>query len=99
MKTLKNLAMQAKNRLRGEIGAKALRSNIKLISPVEDESLYEKVRTILSGDEEVLNPIARIMDMNIYKKLDEKGKEKYFFLMVEKYHEMLERYNSEKKIG
>ena len=92
--SLKNLAMKAKNRLRGEVLPK---QNIKLISKAEDELLYSKVSTMLSLDEDVLNPIAHLMDMNYYKKLDSQGKEKYFFHLVNKYKELSKRYYEEKR--
>ena len=90
----KMLVMQAKCRLRGE-NPKILRDNIKLIKN-EDDELYKKVCTILSENDDVLNPIARLMDMNAYTKLDPAGKERYFFSLVNKYICLKERYNKER---
>lgn len=92
---LKMLVMQAKCRLRGESAPR--KENIKIISKTEDDALYEKVITLLNEEEEVLNPIARLMDMSKYKKLDSAGKERYFFSLVNKYRDLKDRYIKEKR--
>ncbi len=92
---LKMLVMQAKCRLRGERAPR--KENVKLISKTEDDVLYEKVVNILNEEEEVLNPIARLMDMTKYKKLDQAGKERYFFSLVNKYRDLKDRYIKEKR--
>ena len=92
---LKMLVLQAKCRLRGENAPR--KENVKLISKTEDDALYEKVITLLNENEEVLNPIARLMDMTTYKKLDNIGKERYFFNLVNKYKDLKERYIKEQK--
>ena len=45
----------------------------------------------------MLNPIARLMDMSKYKKLDSAGKERYFFSLVNKYRDLKDRYIKEKR--
>ena len=92
---LKMLVMQAKCRFRAERAPR--KENVKLISKTEDDVLYEKVVNILNEEEEVLDPIARLMDMTKYKKLDQAGKERYFFSLVNKYRDLKNRYIKEKR--
>ena len=92
---LKKLVKQAKCRLRGESMPRG--ENVRVISKTEDDALYEKVVMILNEEEEVLDPIARLMDMTKYKKLDQAGKERYFFGLVNKYRDLKDRYIKEKR--
>ena len=92
---LKKLVKQAKCRLRGESMPRG--ENVRVISKTEDDKIYKKVVMILNEEEEVLDPIARLMDMTKYKKLDQAGKERYFFSLVNKYRDLKDRYIKEKR--
>ena len=108
---LKKLARQAKNRLskrnyfngKGELGVD--KSNflaeykLVLISNKEDEKLYLKVKEILEENEDVINPIGRLVDSNKYQKLSNNDKERYIFNLAEKYKEMKKRFEREKEFS
>ncbi len=78
---LKVLAMRAKNRMINKNGYDA---RIKIVSN-DDSEFVERVRELLNTQEDVLNPIARLMEDKVLTKLDEKGKEKYLLEVAEKY--------------
>ncbi len=82
MSTIRELAMLARSRLRGE---DLFKRNIRKLDTTRDEVLYNKVKQLLNEDEEVLNPIARLMDHRYYSSLSPTQKERYFFYLVDKY--------------
>ena len=109
---LKRMAQMAKNRLRNKVreidnkkcknkscfkvlygGAVDIKS--KIISR-DDLKLYEKVKAILNEDNDVFNPIARLIDHKIYNKLETGAKERYLFEIVDKYKKYKEMYEEEK---
>lgn len=107
---LKAMAQQAKDRLRGK-SAKCdtasyqknfrvlynskLNNKSTIISDKEDERLYKKMRDIIERDN-VINPIGELIDKHYYKTLNEDGKERYFFKLVDKYREFKEKYEEDK---
>ena len=103
MRDLKTLAQQAKNRLKGKTTDER---NLKLIqggqvqykrvllSDKENKILYNKVKDLLE-DETVFNPIARLIDMKYYNSLPLNLREKYFFELVDKFHEYKDQIESE----
>lgn len=111
---LKRMAQMAKNRLRNKVNEKENkafknRGQFKIIygdsvdikSKIitrEDKKLYEKVKELLSQNEEVVNPIARLIDYKIYNKLDDTSKERYLFDLVNKYKKYKEKIYQEKQI-
>lgn len=108
---LKRLARQAKCRLgkrnyyngKGEIkvigGGYLADYKLVLISNKEDEKLYSKVKSILSEDEDVINPLGRLVDKNKFSSLSEMDKERYIFNLAEKYRVMRERFIKEKSLS
>ncbi len=95
MRNLKTLAEQAKNRLRGKDSKFSSLQLIqggsiefKRILDEKNEKLYEKVKEILKKEESFTNPISQIMDMKHYNSLNSTEKERYFFKMLDKYHEI-----------
>ncbi len=62
----------------------------------EDEEFFNKVCKMLDEDEDPSNPIGRLIDHNVYDKLDAMAKQKYVLYLSKKYREMLERYRTEK---
>ncbi len=79
---LKVLAMRAKNRMINRNGMSDAR--IKIINN-DDGEFVEKVRDILSSQDNITNPIGQLMEEKVLFKLDEKGKEKYLLETVEKF--------------
>ena len=63
---LKFMAQQAKNRLRGK--DKNLRPNVKTIDVKDDEKLYCIVKKTV--DDNCINPLAELIDIKYYKKID-----------------------------
>ncbi len=62
----------------------------------EDEEFFKKVCAILDEDEDPTNPIGRLIDHDIYDKMDAMGKQKYVLYLSKKYREMCERYRMER---
>ena len=96
-KTLKNLAIFAKNRLiqkGGNIVSPVSSNNVtfKLILN-EDDAFFEKVKNLL--EENSISPIKELMDKKRYDSLDEFGKQKYLLDTVEKFQEMKRKIESE----
>ncbi len=108
---LKRLARQAKNRLgkrnyyngKGDFkvidGGYLADYKLVLLSNKEDEKLYSKVKTILSENEDVINPLGRLVDKTKFSSLSEMDKERYIFNLAEKYRAMKERYKNEKEFS
>lgn len=110
---LKRMANMAKNRLRNKVREndnKALKKgdtfkvlfgegvDIKnKIITKEDVKLYAKIKTMLDEDEDILNPIAKLIDHKYYGKLDELAKERYLFELINKYKIYKMRYFEEKE--
>ncbi len=61
-----------------------------------DAILYKKVCKLLSENEYVLNPIAQLVDHEVYDKLDDSAKQNYMFRLADKYRKLKERYEKEK---
>lgn len=109
---LKRMAMMAKNRLRNKVREndnKAIRQNDKFkilfgegvdikskIITKEDKKLYNKVKLMLEEDEDVINPIAKLIDFKVFNKLDDNAKERYLLELVEKYKTYKIKYYEEK---
>ena len=82
---LKTLAMKAKNRMINKnLRNTYATTSIKIIDN-NDQAFYNKVKEIIVEDEDVLNPLKRLMDENHLMKLDARGKERYLLETIEKY--------------
>ena len=57
---------------------------------VQDDPLYNKVKKMLIKDIDVMNPLAQLIEHNIYDNLDEIQKEKYIYKLSKRYVEMRE---------
>lgn len=55
---------------------------------VQDDPLYNKVKRILLKDIDVINPLAKIIEHDIYDELDEPQKEKYMYKLSKRYVEI-----------
>lgn len=73
--------------------------NIKFSDDNEDDVLYERVVTLLSSDEVVLNPIKCLIDHNEYDNLSESEKECYILKLTQRYNEIKQKYDKEKMLG
>ena len=62
----------------------------------KEEELYKRVKTMLDGNEFVVNPIARLMDKTTYEGLSGEEKQRYVLELSKKFVELKERYNREK---
>lgn len=62
----------------------------------EDEKLYERVCRILDEDEDVINPIGRLIEHDEYDSLDDGGRQRYILELSKKYRELKERYYAER---
>lgn len=90
---LKSLALKAKNRMihkgvEKDYGLDIYGDDsvsIKIIDS-NDDIFYNKVRSLLESDEDIVNPIKKLMDETLLLKLDPRSKEKYLLETVEKYH-------------
>lgn len=61
-----------------------------------DERLYGKVRDMLDKDENVTDPIGRLVDRDIFDKLDADNRQRYILELSAKFRELKERYYKEK---
>lgn len=52
---------------------------------ITDDPLYNKIRKMLSKDIDVTNPLAQIIEHEIYDGLSSAGKEKYMFKLSKRY--------------
>ncbi len=61
-----------------------------------DERLYGKVRDMLDKDEDVADPIGRLVDRDVFDKLDADNRQRYILELSAKFRELKERYYKEK---
>ncbi len=61
-----------------------------------DERLYGKVRDMLDKDENVTDPIGRLVDRDVFDKLDADNRQRYILELSAKFRELKERYYKEK---
>ena len=98
-RTIKNLAICAKNRLIQKSG--------KVVSPIadnvtfkiimdKDEAFFEKVKNLLA--ENSITPIKELMDKKHYDGLDDFGKQKYLLDTIEKFQTTKRRIENEARI-
>jgi hypothetical protein len=93
---LKTLAMKAKNRMINKnLRNTYVNSSIKIIDN-SDQEFYDKVKEIIIEDEDILNPLKRLMDENRLMKLDARGKERYLLETIEKYQQAKRLIENEK---
>ena len=71
-------------------------SVINRVQATEDEKLYERVCHILDENEDVTNPIGRLVEHAEFDVLDDGGKQRYILELSAKYRELKERYYAEK---
>ena len=102
---LKQMAQQAKNRLRGKSDkitnikngknyANYSGSNIKtVIISNDDVVLYDKIKSI---KDDTINPLNELIDFSYYKTLNPEQKERYFFNLADKYRTLMQKYQKEK---
>ena len=64
-----------------------------------EEEFYRRVCGILSGDEVVTNPIARLMDSEAAAQMSPQQKNTYMLQLSAKYQRAVERYENEKRQG
>lgn len=109
---LKRMAQMAKNRLRNKVKendnklsggksnfkviySKSIDIKSKIITK-EDLKLYEKIKQMLDEDQDIVNPISRLIDYKVYNKMDSYSQEKYLFDIVNKYKVYKIKYSEEK---
>lgn len=100
MKTdvLKNLALRAKNRLLNKnLRNSYSNADIKIIDN-NDQEFYQKVKDVLSQEENIYNPLKYLMDESKLLSLDDKGRERYLFQTIEKYRQARSQLERENKI-
>ena len=56
--------------------------------------MYNKVKNTVDNDS--INPLNEIIDFNYYKSLSNEQKERYFFMIADKYRQLKKRYEIEK---
>ena len=61
-----------------------------------DERIYGKVRDMLDKDEDVTDPIGRLVDRDVFDKLDADNRQRYILELSAKFRELKERYYKEK---
>ena len=92
-RTLKTLAVSAKNRLIQKSGVvvsptKGENVTFKLLTN-EDDALFDKVKSIIESN--TISPIRELMDKKKFDNLDELGRQKYLLDTIEKFKEIKSR--------
>ena len=62
---------------------------------IQDEALYEKVCALLSSTAVITNPLATLIDKELYDSMDESNKQRYILQLSKKFCTMKARYYSE----
>ncbi|MBR1983509.1 MAG: hypothetical protein IKA12_02350 [Clostridia bacterium] len=65
----------------------------------DEESFYQKVKTLLDEEGEVSNAIGRLTDKKVYDSLSYDEKQRYSLKISERYLKAVERYKKENLIG
>ena len=110
---LKRMAQMAKNRLRNKVNENDNKyiknkgnfrilygSEIDVKSKIitkDDAKLYEKVKSLLDENYDIINPISRLIDYKVYNKLQDLEKERYLLDLVEKYKKYKQKYEEERQ--
>ena len=63
----------------------------------KEDEFYKKVVKLLTENEYVLNPIMRLIDHSVYDNLSEVAKQNYIYELTDKYNEMKQRFDEERK--
>lgn len=109
---LKKMALMAKNRLRNKVREndnKTLQKGDRFkvlfgegvdikskIITKEDAKLYGKVKQMLDENEDIVNPLAKLIDYKIFNKLNDSEKERYLLVLVNKYKQYKIKYYDER---
>ena len=109
---LKRMALMAKNRLRNKVREndnKTLQKGDRFkvlfgegvdikskIITKEDAKLYGKVKQMLDENEDIVNPLAKLIDYKIFNKLNDSEKERYLLVLVNKYKQYKIKYYDER---
>lgn len=95
---LKNLAIRAKNRLLNKnLRNTYSNADIKIIDN-NDQAFYERVKNILSQEENICNPLKHLMDDSKLLSLDANGRERYLLQTIEKYRNARAQIEKENRI-
>ena len=76
--------------------SREMNSVVNIENAGRDEQMYKKVCEILDSDEDVVNPIGRLMDKSCYSGLDDGGKQRYILELSKKFNDLKERYYKER---
>ena len=109
---LKKMALMAKNRLRNKVREndnKTLQKGDRFkvlfgegvdikskIITKEDAKLYGKVKQMLDENEDIVNPLAKLIDYKIFNKLNDSEKERYLLILINKYKQYKIKYYDER---
>lgn len=108
--TFKNLAKKARNRLisagitQEKTTSRALSVqtsyyiNARTNKP-EDDPLYGKVKKILDSDIDVVSPIGKLIDREVFDSLNEYEKDRYLLDLSKRYGAMKKQYEKEKNLA
>jgi len=103
--TLRALAQKARNRLRAIsasneepnktrseacLSAKVQYAIIAKEKKIQDDPLYNKVKKLLMKEGDTLNPLAYLIEHDIYDELSGAQKEKYMYKLSKRYHSLKE---------
>ncbi len=58
---------------------------------LQDDPLYTKIRKMLVKDADITNPLAQLIEHNIYDNLDQAQKDKYIYKLSKRYVEIREQ--------
>ncbi len=70
-----------------------------IINNKEDLQFLKKVHSILSSNEDILNPIGKLVDKELFEKLNDTQKQQYVLELSEKYNIAKLEFLNSKKVG
>ncbi|MDR3021731.1 MAG: hypothetical protein LBU60_03545 [Clostridiales bacterium] len=66
------------------------------VADSEQEKLYKRVCDLLEHDDDLTDPIGKLIDKEYFETLDARSKQKYIFELSAKFRELSERYYKER---
>ena len=95
---LKTLAMKAKNRMINKnLRNTYSNTSVKIINKY-DQDFVDKVKEIMVNDEDIINPLKKLMDEKKLMNLDPHGRERYLLETIEKYQNARRIIQNEKNL-
>ncbi len=96
---IQSVAKMAKARIKCGYWSQVKNEKLSIVKEIEqiDNEMYEVVASIMQSDEVVINPLAKLMDIEYYNSLTEDGKNRYILELANKYVKLCQEYERRNK--